>query len=79
MFGIIEKEQKLKVEGTLLGKIGTLIDEKGTKTLCKEHYWIRRNIYGQKGNNSTFQDFLIFVKKRTFSDIFLFIYILGIF
>ena len=36
---IIEKEQKglkLKVEGTLLGKIGTLMDEKGTKTLCKE-------------------------------------------
>ena len=52
LFGIIEKEQKLKVEGTLLGKIGTLMDEKGTKTLCKEHYWIRRNIYGQKGNNS---------------------------
>ena len=55
LLGIIEKEQKglkLKVEGTLLGKIGTLMDEKGTKTLCKEHYWIRRNIYGQKGNNS---------------------------
>ena len=53
--GMIEKEHKglkLKVEGTLLGKIGTLMDEKGTKTLCKEHYWIRRNIYGQKGNNS---------------------------
>ena len=55
LFGMIEKEHKglkLKVEGTLLGKIGTLMDEKGTKTLCKEHYWIRRNIYGQKGNNS---------------------------
>ena len=55
LLGIIEKEQKvlkLKVEGTYLGKIGTLMDEKGTKTLCKEHYWIRRNIYGQKGNNS---------------------------
>ena len=39
LLGIIEKEQKglkLKVEGTLLGKIGTLMDEKGTKTLCKE-------------------------------------------
>ena len=37
--GMIEKEHKglkLKVEGTLLGKIGTLMDEKGTKTLCKE-------------------------------------------
>ena len=32
---MIEKEQKglkLKLEGTLLGKIGTLMDEKGTKT-----------------------------------------------
>ena len=39
LLGMIEKEQKglkLKVEGTLLGKIGTLMDEKGTKTLCKE-------------------------------------------
>ena len=39
LLGIIEKEQKglkLKVEGTLLGKIGTLMDEKGTKTFCKE-------------------------------------------
>ena len=39
LLGIIEKEQKglkLKVEGTLLGKIGTLMDEKGTKTLCRE-------------------------------------------
>ena len=38
-WGMIEKEHKglkLKVEGTLLGKIGTLMDEKGTKTLCKE-------------------------------------------
>ena len=55
LLGIIKKKQKvlkLKVEGTYLGKIGTLMDEKGTKTLCKEHYWIRRNIYGQKGNNS---------------------------
>ena len=37
--GMIEKEHKglkLKVEGTLLGKIGTLMDEKGTKPLCKE-------------------------------------------
>ena len=37
--GMIEKEHKgliLKVEGTLLGKIGTLMDEKGTKTFCKE-------------------------------------------
>ena len=36
LFGMIEKEHKglkLKVEGTLLGKIGTLMDEKGTKTL----------------------------------------------
>ena len=34
--GMIEKEQKglkLKVEGTLLGKTGTLMDEKGTKHL----------------------------------------------
>ena len=64
---IIEKEQKglkLKVEGTLLGEIGILMNEKGTKTLCKEHYWIRRNIYGLKGNNSTFQDFLIFCEKK---------------
>ena len=30
---IIEKEQK--VEGTLLGEIGILMNEKGTKTLCK--------------------------------------------
>ena len=39
LLGIIEKEQKglkLKIEGTLLGKIGTLMDEKGTKTFCKE-------------------------------------------
>ena len=35
LLGIIEKEQKLKVEGTLLGKIGTIMDEKGTKTLCE--------------------------------------------
>ena len=44
LLGIIEKEQKglkLKVEGTLLGKIGTLMDEKGTKTFCKE--WLKRN------------------------------------
>ena len=50
LFRMIEKEHKrlkLKVEGTLLGKMGTLMDEKGTKTLCKEHYWKRRNIYGQ--------------------------------
>ena len=34
LLGIIKKEQKgrkLKVEGTLLGKIGILMDEKGTK------------------------------------------------
>ena len=39
LLGIIEKERKglkLNVEGSLLGKIGTLMDEKGTKTLCKE-------------------------------------------
>ena len=39
LLGIIKKEQKgpkLKVEGTLLGKIGILMDEKGTKTFCKE-------------------------------------------
>ena len=45
LLGIIEKEQKglkLNVEGTLLGKIGTLMDEKGTKTLCKEHLWTKR-------------------------------------
>ena len=48
LFGLIEKEQKgQKLTGTLLGKIGTIMDKKGTKTLCKEHYWIRRNIYGQ--------------------------------
>ena len=44
LLGMIEKEHKglkLKVEGTLLGKIGTLMDEKGTKTLCKE--WLKRN------------------------------------
>ena len=44
LLGIIEKEQKglkLNVEGTLLGNIGTLMDEKGTKTLCKE--WLKRN------------------------------------
>ena len=31
-----KKEQKLKVEGTLLIKIGTLMDEKGTKTLNED-------------------------------------------
>ena len=31
LFGIIEKEQKLKVEGTLLGKIGKFMVEKGKK------------------------------------------------
>ena len=36
LFRIIEKEQKLKVEGTLLGKIGTFIIEKGTKTLNED-------------------------------------------
>ena len=39
LLGIIEKEQKvlkLKVEGTYLGKIGTLMDEKGTKTLNED-------------------------------------------
>ena len=44
LLGMIEKEHKglkLKVEGTLLGKIGTLMDEKGTKTLCKE--WLKSN------------------------------------
>ena len=35
LFGIIVKGQKLKVEGTLFGKIGTIMDEKGTKTLCE--------------------------------------------
>ena len=57
LFGIIEKEQKLKVEGTLFGKIGTIMDEKGIKTLCKEHYWVRRNIYGQKRNNCFVQNY----------------------
>ena len=36
LLGIIEKEQKLKVEGTLLGKIGTFMVEKGTKTLNED-------------------------------------------
>ena len=36
LFGIIEKEQKLKVEGTLLDKIGTFMVEKGTKTLNED-------------------------------------------
>ena len=39
LLGMIEIEPKglrLKVEGTLLGKIGTLMDKKRTKTLCKE-------------------------------------------
>ena len=39
LLGIIKKEQKvlkLKVEGTYLGKIGTLMDEKGTKTLNED-------------------------------------------
>ena len=35
LFGIIEKEQKLKVEGTLLGKIETLMDERGTKLFVR--------------------------------------------
>ena len=56
LLGIIEKEQKLKVEGTLLGKIGTLMDEKGTKTLCKE--WLKR----QQGlKRKLFQLLLVFV------------------
>ena len=36
---MIEKEQKglkLKVEGTLLGKIGTLTNEKGTKLFVRK-------------------------------------------
>ena len=44
LLGMIENEHKglkLKVEGTILGKIGTLMDEKGTKTLCKD--WLKRN------------------------------------
>ena len=39
LLGIIEKEQKglkLKLEGTLLGKIGTFMFEKGTKTLNED-------------------------------------------
>ena len=36
LFGIIEKEEKLKVEGPLLGKIGTFMVEKGTKTLNED-------------------------------------------
>ena len=36
LLGIIEKEQKLKVEGTLLGKIGTFMVEMGTKTLNED-------------------------------------------
>ena len=36
LFGIIEKEQKLKVEGTFLGKIGRFMVEKGTKTLNED-------------------------------------------
>ena len=46
---MIEKEHKglkLKVEGTLLGKIGTLMDEKGTKLFV-------RNIIAWEG---TFMD-----------------------
>ena len=35
LFGIIKKEQKLKVEGTLLGKIGTLMDEKEQKLFVR--------------------------------------------
>ena len=31
LFGIIEKEEKLKVERPLLGKIGTFMVEKGRK------------------------------------------------
>ena len=36
LFGIIEKKQKIKVEGTLLGKIGTFMFEKGTKSLNED-------------------------------------------
>ena len=39
LLGMIQKEHKglkLKVERTLLGKIGILMNEKVTKTLCKE-------------------------------------------
>ena len=49
LLGMIEKEQKglkLKLEGTLLGKIGTLMDEKGTKLFV-------RNIIAWEG---TFMD-----------------------
>ena len=43
LLGMIEKEQKglkLKLEGTLLGKIGTLMDEKEQNSF-KE--WLKRN------------------------------------
>ena len=55
LLGMIEEEHKglkLKVEGTLLGKIGTLMDEKGTKTLCKE--WL----IGTKGRQCLKQNLL---------------------
>ena len=52
LFWIIEKEQKLKVEGTLFGKIGTIMDEKGIKTLCKE--WL----IGTKGRQYLKQNLL---------------------
>ena len=73
--GMIEKEHKglkHKVEGTLLGKIGTLMDEKGTKMIEKEQkggnaknktYFITssinlqsRNIDGQKGEKTLTDD-----------------------
>ena len=44
LLGMIKKERKgmkLKVEGTLLGNIWNIMDEKGPKTLCKE--WLKRN------------------------------------
>ena len=36
-----KKAWNLIVEGTLLGKIGTFMDEMGTKVLCYE--WLKRN------------------------------------
>ena len=35
LFGIIEKEKKMKVEGTLLGKIGILMDKKEQKLFVR--------------------------------------------
>ena len=55
-----KKGLKLREEGTLLGKIGTLMDEKGTKNVCKE--CLKRNKTATRPKTKLISLLLAFVR-----------------